>query len=424
MASETDSSTPSDVGAEPKISVGPGSGASFDDLDAMMEASDEVKSDEIAEEASRKIQVSEKVVDTLEQQAQDAVDDVENASTPEEKRAAMDKVRKVRKLIAMQGDDEIELTSDARFKHKVAGEEVEVTLDDLLAEYAGKTAWNSRFGELGAKEKKFNDNMTLVNQNLTKLADLAKSGKPYEALEFLCQMAGVNEGEFVESYLKEAAGIAEEFGALDEDSQQTFLEKKKLAYEKREIEKQKNQQQSQQYQQQLEGYIGKVLNEKGIAPNEFKESYEYLLKENAIDSRLNHAEIVNYVAKFHTEFSNVSKAQSVIKELAPELLEDKEFVDTIINVANNGLSESDLKYVVKELLEDDDSDSDDDEVDDDGFDNTEAPAQESASRRTSPSKKAKSTKSKKQSSDKAKPKAPKAPEEEDIFSFDDLDDVY
>jgi hypothetical protein len=124
-------------------------------------------------------------------------DEKEEIKAEEKEKEEDDKPKS--KLRMKMGNDLYNVTSDATFKVKVDGQNIDVPVQELINNYSGKTAWDKKFTEIG-KEKKaieFEKNQLLrqkssltehLSNAISPLKDPSKN--PMESLLYLVEMSG------------------------------------------------------------------------------------------------------------------------------------------------------------------------------------------------------------------------------------------
>jgi hypothetical protein len=104
-----------------------------------------------------------------------------------------------KKLRMRMGDELFNVDSDASFKVKVDGQNVDVPLQELINNYSGKTAWDKKFTEIGKEKKTLEVEKSQVTKQSEELkrhvaAALAplktKDGNPMDSLLYLVEMSG------------------------------------------------------------------------------------------------------------------------------------------------------------------------------------------------------------------------------------------
>lgn len=141
-----------------------------------------------------------------------------------------------KKLRMRMGEELFNIDSDAKFKVKVDGELQEVPVQELINNYAGKTAWDKKFTELGkekktlekevqnftAKQQKLN---SMVQEVVSSLEDADKN--PMDALLYLVEMSGKDPynsyRRMMEANLEELSNIMD----MTETERELYFHKKK-----------------------------------------------------------------------------------------------------------------------------------------------------------------------------------------------------
>lgn len=104
-----------------------------------------------------------------------------------------------KKLRMRMGNELFNVDSDSSFKIKIDGEMTDVTTQELINNYAGKTAWDKKFTEIGKEKKTLEfDKAALTKQKdalnnhlqqaLTPIKD--PNGNPLDSLLYLVEMSG------------------------------------------------------------------------------------------------------------------------------------------------------------------------------------------------------------------------------------------
>ena len=132
---------------------------SFDDLDALTETKD---SKELMDEAKDFLEKgSEDTAKTEEKQsgykAKDKREEesAEKEETEEGTQAETDPTEEIKYKVGSFKDLTQEVAEDTVFSHKVDGEDVDVTLKDLMENYSGKVPYDKRFNELNVSKKEY-----------------------------------------------------------------------------------------------------------------------------------------------------------------------------------------------------------------------------------------------------------------------------
>lgn len=144
-----------------------------------------------------KKEVKKEKEESFDDEEEDEVEEKEQLTAAKEDKPEDKKDNK--KLRMRMGDELFNVDPDASFKIKVDGEMTDVTTQELINNYAGKTAWDKKFTEIG-KEKKLleSEKVTLtkqkesLNNHLQQALDPIKdpNKNPIDSLLYLVEMSG------------------------------------------------------------------------------------------------------------------------------------------------------------------------------------------------------------------------------------------
>jgi hypothetical protein len=197
---------------------------------------------------------------------------------PKEGEPTEAEAKKIRKILAKMGEEQLELTPDTVFRHKVSGEEVDVPLQDLLNEYAGKTDWSRKYTELDKTKKTLAEKERFVQRvhgTMKQFKDLAEND-PSNALEFLLDSYGVNGRETIKGIHQQWSEKYQEMANLDEPERKAREFEEEATYYKRKIEQQQEAQRKQQENAALTQKVEALKQQHGIKHEEFVSAYQEL----------------------------------------------------------------------------------------------------------------------------------------------------
>lgn len=324
---------PKDVTGEPTLVAKSGNNLNFNDLESLDEAVEEKEVSEVKAQAKKEVALEK------------AKEDIKQEEVVKEQ---------VRLIKILAGDKEIEVSALGKLLAKVDGKDEEVTVDELLKNYSGKVAYDKRFTELD-KRRKLVDSKEVeirsVNENLKKLAELTKNGDSYAALDFLCDMAGVDRMEFLNNYLSEAEKIAKEVGAMSDDQKDAFRAKKEAEYYKSKVEQDKKARDLADQNNLIKSQVDNLCEQTGVSKELFTEAFKYLsekghLKENKDDAMTLAGKICNYV-KSVEKYSVIEKGVALVDE---KLNDDDGFVEELYKYVDNDFTPQDVADIVKEVF--------------------------------------------------------------------------
>ena len=342
------------VGTE-EADLNNGSAMTFDDLDSLTNTKDskellnEAKDflEQGSEETSTKEEGKSKVPNKNKREEEIAEPEAE------EEAGEAEVEEEIKYKQASFKDISQEIAEDTSFKHKVDGEEVDVTLKDLLENYSGKVPWDKRFNELNVSKKEYEqakkeytEEKEYINNYIGEFAQKMQEGKAVEALGFLAEFAGMKPYEFKQKLVDSIAPEIDRKRQLTPDQIQNeqLQEQNKYLEQKRESEKQilENKQATMELEQQI-----KSLQETyGIDDEAFDSAYDELL-ETDLKDKLNPELIVNYVRHKNA----FTKAESVLSEVQPSLTSNKYVMDAVENIIfeNPKLTDGEITEIVQSI---------------------------------------------------------------------------
>lgn len=141
-----------------------------------------------------------------------------------------------KKLRMRMGSELFNVDSDASFKVKVDGENVDVPLQELINNYSGKTAWDKKFTDLGKEKKAFESQVSEFKSKISEIDNVLtqallplkqKDGNPLDSLLYLVEMSGEDP---YNAYRRIMEANLEELGKLydmSETERELYFHKKK-----------------------------------------------------------------------------------------------------------------------------------------------------------------------------------------------------
>ncbi len=274
------------VSMEPGLDTGPvgaGSSLDFDQVEHMTaptKKGGEPKADKKTEKSEPKAEKSANESEKKEVAAK-------KSSGEDEEKDAADKVADelkdpAGKLYKFTGADgkPLDLADSSKVKIKVAGKEQEVSVKDLVENFAGKIPWNRKYEQLAREKEEFHTERDEVNRTVGQIATLASEGKPIEALTKLYTAMGADPVAGIKSLVQKIRESAPQlFQGSPEDlaSYEQKLENQ-IYQADRGLRAQDHQATTEK--QTLDNYIKGELQKSGMEMTEFLEAYEELVEQN------------------------------------------------------------------------------------------------------------------------------------------------
>jgi hypothetical protein len=189
---------------------------------------DDKKSEKGVKDDSEDGEEEESEEEESEEESEEELEEVKEKTEQEKK--------DTKKLRMRMGDELFNVDSDASFKVKVDGENVDVPLQELINNYSGKTAWDKKFTELGKEKKSLEYDRSAFLQQRDEVVTHLKTaleplknpeGNPLDSLLYLVELSGDDPynayRRLMESNLDELSNLLE----MSEVERELYFHKKK-----------------------------------------------------------------------------------------------------------------------------------------------------------------------------------------------------
>jgi hypothetical protein len=250
----------------------------------------------------------------------------------------------IKELMALYGENEYKLPADAKFKHKIDKEEVEVTVQELLNNYSGKQSWDKKFTELDKERTEYKTDMESVNKYISEFANKSKEN-PVEALEFLAEQVGLDPFEYRKTLRNQLLNTYGDYLNMDENQRSQFETQERLNYLERQRETDLKRYEQEQTQRELEGRFQGIQQSYGID----NDRRDYLAKEL---QEVYQAEITpENMLELHNSLSRLDRVDNALNTVNPSFLDDDQKVLTLESLlrGNPEMSDNDLKEMAVKL---------------------------------------------------------------------------
>lgn len=264
--------------------------------------------------------------------------------------------QEIKRILAKQGENDLELAANTLFRQKVDGEEVDVELQELLNNYSGKVSYDKKFQEFSSKKKEFDDyknkydnDIQQINSYINDFAQKFRQNDALGALEYFAEFAGMKPYEFRRELLNQLVPEMERRSVMTEDQ----IKAEELAFQNeylmRQHESAQKQSQEQQALRELENEIVRVQEAHGISDEDFENAYNELM-EIDYDGEINPAT----VAEYYMHSAAYSKADEILSGIDPLLAEQDPVVESLqkVIVENPDFDDNDLIEIVQTVYSD------------------------------------------------------------------------
>ena len=262
----------------------------------------------------------------------------------EESEKKTDSAKVIKKLLAKIGDSELEIAPDARFKHKVDSEEVEVTLQDLLNNYSGKQSWDKKFTELDKERQSHKADLENVNKYISEFAKKSKED-PVAALEFLASEIGLDPYEYRKTLRQQLTGKYADYVRMEQEQRAMYEQKEELEYLRSRRESESKRIEAEQAKMELEQKFRSIQEAHAISD----ERRSFLEKELVEGYKLE-ANPAN-VLELHNSLSRLEKVEKALSSVNPEFLNDDDKIIALESLlrGNSKMTDEQLSDMAKRL---------------------------------------------------------------------------
>ena len=322
---------------------------SFDDLDNL---TDDRSDKELLNEA-KKVSEEKGEEDKPESKAESAPEEKKVDAEKTEESEEAEEIKEIKKLLGKYGDEEMELAAETLFKHKVDGEDVDVSLQDLLNNYSGKVSYDKKFQEFSESKKEFDDykvtydkDIDLINGYINDFAEKLKSNDAMGALSYFAEFSGMEPHTFKRQLLEQLTPEIERMALLNPEQ----IENERLAQENSYLQQQQesevNKRQQEQSQSELLTEIKNLQEAHSISDDEFQGAYQEL-----VDGNFDGEITPEIVAEYYVHSAAFSKSEAILDQVNPDLVNNDQIVESLqkVVVENPSFDDNDLLEIVQEV---------------------------------------------------------------------------
>jgi hypothetical protein len=257
---------------------------------------------------------------------------------------------------ALLGEDEQEIRGDMIIPVKVDGEEVEMTLEDIVNGTSGQEAIKKRFGELGAAKKqylqdknKWAQEKQIFDQRLNSTVQLLETN-PLAGIANLAEMAGKDGEKYLESFVQGLMDQSQKLSNMSEEERRLHEQSVLTENKQARLKQQENALRLQQHNQELLAKVKTFQNQYGIDDETFLET---TLEMEGLKSKGRIANEVTpeFVTQVILQDRQEDRIKSVVQVVKPSLLDDRESLKDLVEVLiqqdpEGELEEDDIKDII------------------------------------------------------------------------------
>lgn len=273
----------------------------------------------------------------------------EKEAQPEasEKQEASEKPEKPspKELAAILGDKEYRIPVDSKFKHKANGEDIEVSLQELLNNYSGKQGWDKKFSELDRDRQAYKKDLDTVNSYLNEFAARTKKD-PIAAFEYLAEVAGTDALEFRRNLRSQFISKYGNLMQMDEQSRRNAELQEENEYFRNKQQTELKRRADEQARLEFETTIKQAQQTNGISDERLNELISDLQKHGGVDKPS-----LEDIVSLNAAYARQDRAMGALAKANLELLKDDAkiaLVESLI-AGNSKLSDESLDEYIQKL---------------------------------------------------------------------------
>jgi len=327
----------------------------FDDLDNLTDnRSDKELISEAKKEAKKSTKENKSQDKTLGEEETNKNAAQKNDEDKEE--TSEETIEDIKKLIAKYGDEELEVASEALFKHKVDGEDVDVSLQDLLNNYSGKVSYDKKFQEFSDNKKELEDTQERhkqeigkINEYINNFATKIKEEDALGALEYFAEFSGMKPYEFRTELIRQISPEVERRSMMSSDEIENENLRAQNDYLLSQQESATRYQNTEKAHRELGMEIKSIQEAHGISDDDFEQAY-YDLTKSDFKGKIGPEVVADYY--LHTQA--FSKAESILNRVDSSLSDKNQVVESLqkVIIENPSFDDDDLTDIVKEVYGD------------------------------------------------------------------------
>lgn len=193
--------------------------------------------------------------------------------TETEEKTTEEKIKALK--YALEGQKGLnEIPENAKFRVKVDGKPVDVTLRELADNFSGKTNWNQKYSEFETERKKFSEEKQVIDSAIERFVGLNNEGKMYQAFEFFLEnVCGIQPHKFMGALQNELLPKMEKWSQMTPEQRELANLKAEAEYYKRAEAAKIERERQASSKKDLEAQVQSAVKSSGVTQEEFGKAY-------------------------------------------------------------------------------------------------------------------------------------------------------
>jgi hypothetical protein len=330
--SEAVDMTDADGATDTSIDVGSG-GVTFDDFEAMETSREELADAKVESKKETKRWSKKETVQKGE--GKEAKEPAKKEAKAESKTEELTE-KEIKKLVARFGDDAYDIPSESTIKHKIDGKDTEVTVQELLNNYSGKTSWDKKFSEVDKTQKQVMAEKNEYTQAITGLSEMVKNSlretdpsDPRVAVSKMLDLLGQDKQTFYNRLKETMIPDWESWSNMSDQERQSYELEQDNKFFKNELESVKLRDQQQATRLDLQKKFEQIRETHGLTEQNLVEAYNW-----GNERQLQGLDDPQKIAEIAMDRIACDRAVGVIEGYNSELLANREVFDAVADMAS------------------------------------------------------------------------------------------
>jgi len=294
----------------------------FDEIEQLVPVNKGKSDEEIVEKAVEMAEESEKVAknDTKEEEIE------ENGDKDKEEVKEEEVKEEIKKLLGKFGEENLEIPANTVFKHTVDGQEVEIPLQELLNNYAGKIPWDKKYTELSKERTEHKSQVEAVNNYINGFREIISKGDMEGALSYFAEFAGQSPLEFKKALRESLSPKFDQYNKMSDEQRRIadIQEENKFLKERQESEL--KQRQAYQAQQEVELKLQQIQEAHNMTEEDLEQGYKEL------KAHFGQEPSPEMIGEYHVRKLAYSKAETLLSSIDPNFAQEDATLDNMANL--------------------------------------------------------------------------------------------
>lgn len=179
---------------------------------------------------------------------------------------------------AKYADNDVELDEEAAFTVKVNGQEVPVTVKELMNNYSGKVGWDKKFSEIDQVRKRVAAQEMKLRESSDAIKAIFEEQDPNIKMYRMATLAGVDPVQFRQNFFDEQISLLEKYHSMSEDERKADAAAYEAAMHKHRADTLEKSAKEKQDYESLQTKVSQLRASHQISEQEFVAQYDRILE--------------------------------------------------------------------------------------------------------------------------------------------------